>query len=91
MCNLYLMFYTVSSEDDFIVCVDEQNPGITSQLPPGNDVPLPPNPELEEEAAGHQELPQNFDNGKGSADLQSPVKRPGPGVSANGDYDSYDD
>ena len=48
MCNLYLMFYTLSPEDDFVVCVDEQNAGLSSQLPPGNDVPLPPNPELGE-------------------------------------------
>ena len=48
MCNLYLMFYTLSPEDDFVVCVDEQNAGLSSQLPPGNDVPLPANPELGE-------------------------------------------
>ena len=84
MCNLYLMFYTVSPEDDFVVCVDEQNPGLTSQLPPGSDVPLPPNPELEHEAAGTGELPQNFDNGQPDAQPGQPVKRPRP---ANGDYD----
>ena len=47
MCNLYLMYYTVSKEvhcrdrdhiyhsfqDDFIVCGDEQNPGLTKLLP----------------------------------------------------------
>ena len=90
MCNLYLMFYTVSPEDDFVVCVDEQNPGLTSQLPPGSDVPLPPNPELEHKAAGTGEILQSFDNGHQEAELAPPVKRPGPAVLTNGDYDSFD-
>ena len=93
MCNLYLMFYTVSPQDDFVVCVDEQNPGLTSQLPPGSDVPLPPNPLLEHSATG--ETPLSYDNGQGEAGLSPPVKRPEssvrkrPGVALNGDYDSY--
>ena len=33
MCNLYLMFYTVSADDDFLVCADEQNPALSSHLP----------------------------------------------------------
>ena len=90
MCNLYLMFYTVSAEDDFVVCVDEQNSGLTSQLPEGSDVPLPPNPELEHKAAGTEEIAQNFDNGHEEAELVPPVKRPKPGVQGNGDYDSFD-
>ena len=93
MCNLYLMFYTVTPQDDFVVCVDEQNPGLTAQLPPGSDVPLPPNPLLEHSAT--EETPLSYDNGHGEAGLQPPVKRPEssvrkrPGVEMNGDYDSY--
>ena len=33
MCNLYLMFYTLSANDDFLVCADEQNPALSSHLP----------------------------------------------------------
>ena len=93
MCNLYLMFYTLTPEDDFVVCVDEQNSALTSQLPPGSDVPLPPNPLLEHSAT--EETPLSYDNGQGEAGLQPPVKRPDgsvrkrPGVAINGDYDSY--
>ena len=92
MCNLYLMFYTVTPQDDFVVCVDEQNPGLTSQLPPGSDVPLPANPLLEHSAT--EETPLSYDNGQGEAGLQPPVKRPEssvrkrPGVAMNGEYDS---
>ena len=91
MCNLYLMFYTVTPQDDFVVCVDEENTGLTSQLPPGSDVPLPPNPLLEHSAS--QETPLTYDNGQEEAGLQPPVKRPEssvrkrPGVASNGDYD----
>ena len=92
MCNLYLMFYTVTPQDDFVVCVDEENTGLTSQLPPGSDAPLPPNPLLEHSAS--QETPLSYDNGQEEAGLQPPVKRPEssvrkrPGVASNGDYDS---
>ena len=92
MCNLYLMFYTLSAEDDFVVCVDEQNPGLTSQLPEGNDTPLPVNPELEHRANG--EAGQSYDNGRGHAHKERPVKkqeasttRKRPGAD-HGDYDA---
>ena len=91
MCNLYLMFYTLSPQDDFVLCVDEQNAALTAQLPAGNDVPLPPNPELEHKAAGHGETVQSYDNG-GATGHMIPVKkqdstvRKRPGVD-NGDYD----
>jgi len=76
MCNLYLMFYTLSSEDDFVLCVDEQNAALTSQLPEGNDTPLPPNPELEHMASGHvsHETEQNYDNGH-AGHMEIPVKK----------------
>ena len=90
MCNLYLMFYTLSPQDDFVLCVDEQNAALTAQLPAGNDVPLPPNPELEHKA--HGESVQSYDNG-GATGHMMPVKkqdstvRKRPGVD-NGDYDA---
>ena len=77
MCNLYLMFYTVNAQDDFVLCVDEQNPALTAQLPAGNDTPLPRNPELEHVAAGHAghgETEQSFSNGQHS-NMEMPVKK----------------
>ena len=59
-------------------------------LPAGNDVPLPPNPELEHKA--HGESVQSYDNG-GATGHMMPVKkqdssvRKRPGVD-NGDYDA---
>ena len=95
MCNLYLMFYTLSASDDFVVCVDEQNPGLTSQLPEGNDTPLPVNPELEHRAQGQAEAPERYDNGQGHTNMQRPVKKTETGGSGtrkrpgadDGDYD----
>lgn len=76
MCNLYLMFYTLSAKDDFIVCADEQNPALTSQLPDGSDVPLPPNPALEHKAEGHEAGLVNYNNGLPDQDtVPSPVKK----------------
>ena len=94
MCNLYLMFYTLSAQDDFVLCVDEQNAGLTAQLPDGNDTPLPRNPELEHVAAGHSghgEAEQSLDNGHHS-NVNMPVKKQDnsvkkrPGVN-DGEYD----
>jgi len=76
MCNLYLMFYTLSTQDDFLVCVDEQNPALTSKLPPGNDQPLPPNPALEHKAAGQEADLVSYSNGLPDADtVPSPSKK----------------
>ena len=76
MCNLYLMFYTLSSNDDFIVCADEQNPGLTSKLPEGSDVPLPPNPALEHKASGTENNAIDYNNGKVDEDtIPNPVKK----------------
>ena len=36
MCNLYLMFYSLSKTDDFKLCFDEQNPRLSRMLPDGN-------------------------------------------------------
>jgi len=94
MCNLYLMFYTLSVKDDFLVCADEQNPALTKQLPSGSDVPLPPRPELEHQAQG-AELPElSYTNGGESTHQFYPVpkkkqdgsvrKRPGVDKSGEG-------
>jgi len=45
------------------VCADEQNPALTSKLPFGNDVPLPPNPVLEHKAAGQEDDLVSYNNG----------------------------
>jgi len=81
MCNLYLMFYTLSSADDFIVCADEQNPALTSQLPFGNDVPLPPNPALEHQAGGTEAGLVSYNNGHPDQSLvPTPDKKGGNSV-----------
>jgi len=94
MCNLYLMFYTLSSEDDFLVCADEQNPALTKQLPSGNDTPLPPRPELENQALGAESNGLSYTNGGGSTHQFIPLpkkkqdgsvrKRPGVGDNVEG-------
>lgn len=64
MCNLYLMYYTDPSlGSEFSSCGWETYPIITHNLPPDNDVPLPPNPLLEEHAKGqnlHKEHPFEY-------------------------------
>ena len=66
MCNFYLMYYTdVDHGDAFGMCGINQYPYLLRELPPGNDVPLPPNPLLESKAAGHME------QGNGGGDERS--------------------
>lgn len=55
MCNLYLMYYTEYHNALTGLsppCVGIQYNELVDNLPPGNDVPLPPNPELEQQAYG---------------------------------------
>ena len=53
MCNLYIMYYTDREKgSEFSACGMETYPMITKNLPPDSDVPLPPNPILEEHAKG---------------------------------------
>ncbi|XP_037781431.1 peptidyl-glycine alpha-amidating monooxygenase A-like isoform X4 [Penaeus monodon] len=53
MCNLYLMYYTDREQgSETGGCWTESFPAITQNLPADSDVPLPPNPELEEHAQG---------------------------------------
>lgn len=56
MCNLYLMYYTnANGGNKFARCLDVEIPKLVNELPSGSDVPLPPNPAMEEEAhASHQ-------------------------------------
>jgi len=76
MCNLYLMFYTLSAKDNFIVCADEQNTALSSLLPPGNDVPLPPNPALQHQAVGMEAGLVSYDNGLPEGEtVPSPAKK----------------
>ncbi|KFM62519.1 Peptidyl-glycine alpha-amidating monooxygenase A, partial [Stegodyphus mimosarum] len=55
MCNLYLMYYTeyrnaLSGQSP--PCVGVQFRELVQNLPPGNDIPLPRNPEMEQQAFG---------------------------------------
>ncbi|XP_063589457.1 peptidyl-glycine alpha-amidating monooxygenase A-like isoform X2 [Penaeus indicus] len=53
MCNLYLMYYTDREQgSETGGCWTESFPVITQNLPADSDVPLPPNPALEEHAQG---------------------------------------
>nr|XP_053650445.1 peptidyl-glycine alpha-amidating monooxygenase A-like isoform X1 [Cherax quadricarinatus]XP_053650446.1 peptidyl-glycine alpha-amidating monooxygenase A-like isoform X1 [Cherax quadricarinatus] len=53
MCNLYLMYYTDRDQgSETGGCGYENFPVITHNLPADSDVPLPPNPLLEEHAQG---------------------------------------
>nr|AAD42258.1 alpha-amidating enzyme precursor 1 [Lymnaea stagnalis] len=56
MCNFYIMFYTDSSVvNPYGQCVGDFEPLVTGQnFPKDVSDPLPPNPDLEEEAKGHQ-------------------------------------
>ena len=38
MCNLYLMYYTLSEQDDFKLCFDEDVKGLADKLPQGDCV-----------------------------------------------------
>ncbi|XP_041372877.1 peptidyl-glycine alpha-amidating monooxygenase B-like [Gigantopelta aegis] len=65
MCNFYIMFYTDSSESNpYGTCVFNSSPQLVAQIPADSDVPLPPNPLLDEEAKGHHNhgMPQNNDH-----------------------------
>lgn len=54
MCNFYIMFYTDAADDrPSDQCGGNMYPDLTMNLPPGNDVTLPPNPLLDEMAHGH--------------------------------------
>lgn len=54
MCNFYIMFYTNSTvKEPSGECLDNEIPTLIQTLPLDSDVPLPPNPLLEEEAHGH--------------------------------------
>jgi hypothetical protein len=35
MCNLYLMYYTLSDRDDFKICFDEEDRALSWKLPEG--------------------------------------------------------
>lgn len=53
MCNLYLMYYTNRDKgSESGGCGGEFFPSVTVNLPADSDVPLPPNPLLEEHAHG---------------------------------------
>ncbi|KAK7496068.1 hypothetical protein BaRGS_00012769 [Batillaria attramentaria] len=54
MCNFYIMFYTDAAEErPSSSCGGNKYRSLIANLPPGNDVTLPPNPALDEVAHGH--------------------------------------
>lgn len=52
MCNFYMMYYTTNDGVIPDSCVDTQYPELVKLLPLDADVPLPPNPLLEQHALG---------------------------------------
>ncbi|XP_055943304.1 peptidylglycine alpha-amidating monooxygenase-like isoform X2 [Argiope bruennichi] len=56
MCNLYIMYYTEyrnALAGQSPPCIGTQFNTLIDTLPVGNDVPLPPNPEMEQQAFGN--------------------------------------
>lgn len=53
MCNLYVMYYTANGHQPYFTCETNTFPSLFDHIPPGNDVPLPPNPLLDAIASGH--------------------------------------
>ena len=53
MCNFYMMYYTDASSSQQLAqtCGGNRYPGVFKDLPADNDVALPPNPALEEQAS----------------------------------------
>ncbi len=70
MCNLYIMYYSPSSEDDFRVCVDEEIPGVSKNIPASSDDRLPPYVEPEDA----NEVPVEVGPPK-----KTPAPQPSPG------------
>ncbi|KAG8189106.1 hypothetical protein JTE90_028649 [Oedothorax gibbosus] len=83
MCNLYIMYYTEyrnAASGQPLPCIGVQYRDLVDSLPDGNDVPLPKNTEMEQQAVGHNhhtsaltytgvEQEQNFDPNSDVADL----------------------
>ncbi len=61
MCNFYMMYYTDGRDRLHPQCAGNRYPDVFSQLPADNDVPLPPNPALEEQVRQAAKLTKIFD------------------------------
>jgi len=56
MCNFYMMYYA-SAGPTYIICASNEAPNLERIMPSDSDIPLPPNPTLDEVAShmsGHQ-------------------------------------
>ena len=69
MCNFYFMFSTdssVSDPDSICANVSPDNIDLLREIPADSDVPLPPNPALDQAAMGHHHhhhgMPGHVDN-----------------------------
>jgi len=52
MCNLYVMFFAENGRKPYFTCRDNSFPHLFDDIPPGNDVPLPPDEYLDAVASG---------------------------------------
>lgn len=85
MCNLYLLYYVEDSHADYKTCFDVQSTKVAENIPKDSDVPLPPNPLLEEHAK-HSHLDDDNDTistmtvststhrSRGKGDLDNPLE-----------------
>nr|WLF82755.1 putative peptidyl-glycine alpha-amidating monooxygenase A [Tityus melici] len=79
MCNLYIMYYTSADDgSSFARCLDVEIPKLVNELPADSDVPLPPNPELEENAHTSQWNQKPSISKKGNNVLIDDYYRPYP-------------
>ena len=67
MCNLYLMYYTPSVNDDFKTCGQPANQKIIRMLPENSDRLLPP-PSMKEQSI-------SYDNGHPLAEASQKQKK----------------
>ncbi|TRY67348.1 hypothetical protein TCAL_12467 [Tigriopus californicus] len=78
MCNLYLMYYKEDSHAEYKSCFDVQSTKVAENIPKDSDVPLPPNPLLEEHAK-HSHLDEDSittHRSRGKGDLDNPLEEP---------------
>ena len=79
MCNFYIMFYTDSSvEEPAGQCGGSRYPSLVKNMPADSDVPLPPNPLLDDVAHGHHHPHHHSAMGQSSPSLdETRVEPPG--------------
>ena len=69
MCNFYIMYYREPSKgQSFYMCNGNLVPSLFDDIPVDSDVPLPPNPEMDDLAEGHSHHDPEDHNHRGMTD-----------------------